>query len=293
MTLPNFDYTVANSLEEASNTISQQGGRAVLMAGGTDVILLLKEDALKDVDTVVDIKNIPDMDQLDFVEGEGLHVGALTKLFTIQTSKLVSDNMPAVADAAHYVASAQIRRKGTLVGNICNASPSADTAPILLAMNAKVKTHSTAGGREIPIDEFFTGVKKTCIEKEKGEIVTEVLIPELKSGEGSAYFKHSVRKAMDLAIIGVAAWIKMDGKKVGDCRIAMGGVGITPLRAYQAEELLKGKEITDELLEEAGAAASKECSPISDVRASAEYRQDMVRVYTKRAVKKALETMKA
>ena len=119
MTLPNFDYTVANSLEEASNAISQQGGRAVLMAGGTDVILLLKEDALKDVDTVVDIKNIPDMDQLDFVEGEGLHVGALTKLFTIQTSKLVSDNMPAVADAAHYVASAQIRRKGTLVGNIC------------------------------------------------------------------------------------------------------------------------------------------------------------------------------
>jgi CO/xanthine dehydrogenase FAD-binding subunit len=233
------------------------------------------------------------MDQLQFVEGEGLTIGALTKLFTLQSSPVVKEHIPAIADAAHYVASAQIRRKGTMAGNICNASPSADTAPILVSMGAKVQTYSQDGGREIPMDEFFKGVKRTNLDKEKGEIVTKILVPELKSGEGSAYFKHSVRKAMDLAIIGVAAWVKMDGKKVADCRITLGGVGITPLRAKDAEAVLIGNELSDDLLEKAGEAAAASCHPISDVRASAEYRTDMVRVYTKRAVKKAVATLKA
>ena len=206
-----------------------------------------------------------------------MKIGALTRLFDIQTSKLVKEKMPAVSDAAHYVASAQIRRKGTMVGNICNASPSADTAPILLAMNAKVKVQNGSETREIALEDFFKGVKKTALVP--GDIVTEIEIPELKKNEGSAYFKHSVRKAMDLAIVGVGCWI------------TMGGVGITPLRAKNAEQILIGKEITDEILEEAGVAASKECHPISDVRASAEYRVDMIRVYTKRAVKKAIATL--
>lgn len=293
MALPNFDYVIVKSLEEASNLVKEKGAKCVLMVGGTDVILLLKENVLKDVDTVIDIKDIPELNQLDYEEGKGVTVGALTKLFAIQNSEMIKAQMPAVADAAHYVASSQVRRKGTMAGNICNASPSADTAPILVAMNATVKTYNAEGGREIPIDEFFVGVKKTALDKANGEIVTQILIPELKSGEGSAYFKHSVRKAMDLAIVGVAAWVKMDGNKVADCRIAMGGVGITPLRAPKAEAMLIGSELTDELLEQAAVQASEECSPISDVRASAEYRKDMVRVYTKRAVKKAIETMKA
>ncbi|MCQ4637044.1 xanthine dehydrogenase family protein subunit M [Anaerovorax odorimutans] len=291
MALPNFDYIAAKSLREASELVCNHGERCVLMAGGTDVILLIKDSVLKDVDTVIDLKDIPELDRLEFVEGEGLKVGALTKLFTIQTSQAVEEKMPAVADAAHYVASAQIRRKGTMAGNICNASPSADTAPILLAMNAVVKTYSKNGGRTIPIDDFFTGVKKTCLKKEEGEIVTEIDIPELKAGEGSAYFKHAVRKAMDLAIIGSGAWVKMDGNKIAGCRIAMGGVGVTPLRAKKAEQFLIGGEATEERFAEAGVIASGECSPISDVRASAEYRSDMIRVFTKRALKKAVETL--
>lgn len=287
MTLPKFDYVVANSLEEASQLAAEKAGHAMVMAGGTDVIVMLQSRGIPQIDTVIDLKPIQGMDQIAFEEGDGLHVGALAKLFALQSSPVVQEHIPAVADAAHYVASAQIRRKGTMAGNICNASPSADTAPILVAMNATVKTTQ----RDIPIDEFFKGVKRTCLAP--GEIVTEIVIPELKSGEGSAYFKHSVRKAMDLAIIGVAAWVKMDGKKVADCRIAMGGVGITPLRAKEAEALLTGQVISDELLEKVGTAAAESCHPISDVRASAEYRTDMVRVYTKRAIKKAIETMKA
>ena len=197
-----------------------------------------------------------------------------------------------MAYAAHYVASPQVRRKGTMAGNICNASPSADTASILLAMNAVIKTHSVKGDREIPMSEFFQGFKKTAIDKEAGEIVTEIDIPELKKGEGSAYFKHAIRKAMDLAIIGVAAWVRMDGNKIEDVRLAVGGAAITPIRLPEAEAILKGNELSDELLEKAGVKASQEISPISDVRASAEYRTDMVRVYTKRAVNKAVETMR-
>lgn len=291
MALPKFDYIAVSCLKDAAKLAEEKGDKALIMAGGTDVILLIKGNAFKDLDTVIDIKKIPNLDQLEFIQGKGMKIGALTKLFDIQSSEIVKENMPAVADAAHYVASAQIRRKGTMVGNICNASPSADTASILMAMNATVNVFSGGGERQIPIDEFFVGVKKTALKK--GEIVTSLEIPELKKGEGSAYFKHSVRKAMDLAIIGVAAWIKTDGKKITDCRIAMGGVGITPLRAFQAEKLLIGSEISDELVEKAAQSAEDECNPISDVRASAEYRKDMIRVYTKRAVKKAIETMKA
>ncbi|MBQ9059783.1 MAG: xanthine dehydrogenase family protein subunit M [Firmicutes bacterium] len=289
MALPAFDYVKVNSLEEASKLAAEKGDKAVLMAGGTDVILLIHGKAIP-ADTVIDIKGIPGLEEIKYVEGEGMYIGALCKLYDIQNSEIVKEKMPALADAARYVASPQIRRKGTMVGNICNASPSADTASILVAMNAVVKVYSAAGEKDIPIDDFFKGVKKTALQP--GDVVTGIFVPDLKSGEGSAYFKHSVRKAMDLAIIGVGAKISMDGSKIADARVCMGGVGITPLRAKNAEQILIGKEITDELLEEAGVAASQECSPISDVRASAEYRTDMIRVYTKRAVKKAVETLR-
>lgn len=288
MSLPAFDYVKSGSLKEASELAKEKGNKAVILAGGTDVILLLKDRVIS-ADTVIDLKGIDGLEGIEYVEGCGLKIKALTKLFDIQNSELVKEKVPALADAAHYVASAQIRRKGTLVGNICNASPSADTAPTLLAMRSVIKVVNGDEEREISIDDFFKGVKKTVLEP--GDIVKEVIVPELKKNEGCAYFKHAVRKAMDLAIIGVGAWVKMDGSKVADCRITMGGVGITPLRAYEAEKILIGNEITDELLEKAGVAASKECKPISDVRASAEYRTDMIRVYTKRAVKKAVATL--
>ena len=143
------------------------------------------------------------------------------------------------------------------------------------------------------MDDFWPGFKKIAADKSKGELVTEIFIPELKSGEGSAYFKHSVRKAMDLAIVGVAAWVKMDGKKVADCRIAVAGGDITIVRAKKAEQMLIGNELTEELLEKAAVQAADEMNPRSSLRASAEYRHDMIRVYTKRAVNKAIETMKA
>jgi len=292
MTLPRFEYIAAQSIEEAGNLAVELGKNCRIMAGGTDIIAAMK-DRIELPEYILDIKRIPGMDQIEFVPGEGLKIGALTTLRQIERSPLIKEKFAAVADAAHYVASTQIRAKGTMAGNICNASPSADTAPILLVLNATVKTFRVGpdSGRVISIDDFFKGVKKTTLAH--GEIVTEINIPAIQSGEGAAYFKHAVRKAMDLAIIGVAAWVKMDGKKCSDCRIALGGVAITPLRATQAEKLLKGKEISDDLLDKVAVAASEGCKPISDVRASAEYRKDMIRVFTKRSIKKALENLNA
>jgi carbon-monoxide dehydrogenase medium subunit len=262
------------------------------MSGGTDVIAAMK-DRLDKPEYILDLTRIGDLDNITYTPGEGLKIGALAKLHTIETSPVVQKEYPAIAAAAHYVASKQIRCKGTMAGNICNASPSADTAPILLALDAQVKAWSAKEKKSkvIPVNRFFKGVKKTALEA--GEIVTEIDVPPLAKGEGAAYFKHAVRKAMDLAIIGVAAWVKLEGKKCVACRIALGGVATTPVRALEAEKLLAGGEITPEALEKAAVAASEGCSPISDVRASAEYRKDMVRVFTKRAVNKALESLKS
>lgn len=287
MVLPKFEYLTAHTVEEASNLQVELGAGAKLMAGGTDIIPPMRDKVLK-CDYIIDIKKIPDLDYITYDETEGLKIGALTKLYDIQTSKLVQEKNPAVAQAAKYVASTQIRHKGTMVGNICNASPSCDTAPILISMNAQVVVHGHDHvERRIPAGEFFKGVKRTVLEL--GDVVTGLVIPPLKEGEHAAYLKHSVRRAMDLAIVGVAAWVKMDGNVCADARITLGAVAATPVRAPSAEKVIIGRELTDEVLAQAGLAAMEDCKPISDVRASAEYRHDMVRVFTKRAVKKALE----
>ena len=287
MVLPKFEYLKPRSLEEATNLLVELGAGAKIMAGGTDIIPPMRDKVIAP-EYLIDIKDVPGLDYLEYDEREGLKIGALTKLRTLEFSKLVWEVNPSIAQAAKYVASTQIRAKGTMVGNICNASPSCDTAPILIAQDATVLVHNPDGHtREVKAVDFFKGVKKTVLEH--GEIVTGIVVPPLKEGEHAAYIKHSVRKAMDLAIIGVAAWVKMDGDTCVDARIALGAVATTPIRAPEAEEILKGKVLTDEVLHEASLAAMRTARPISDVRASAEYRKDMIRVFTKRTIKKALE----
>ena len=293
MALPEFDYVAAKSLEEASQLMVSMGSECVVMSGGTDVILQIPKNVERGMKPVIDLKTIPGLTRLEYVDGEGLYVGANTKLFDIQSSPVVLEKMPAVAQAAHYVGSNQVRRKGTMVGSICNASPTGDCGSILLAMKAQVKIVGPEGERTVGMDDFWTGFKRIAPDKLKGELVTEIFIPELKSGEGSAYFKHSVRKAMDLAIVGVAAWVRLEGKTVADCRIAVAGGDVTIVRAKAAEQMIIGRELTDELVEAVAVQAADEMHPRSSLRASAEYRHDMIRVYTKRAINKAVETMKA
>lgn len=287
MILPEFTYLVPETLEEASKLAKEYDGKCKVMAGGTDIIVAMKEHVIAP-EYIIDIKEIPGLDYLDYSPEEGLKIGALTSLRTIEKSLLVQEKFRAVADAAHYVASTQVRSKGTMVGNLVNASPSADTVPILLAAGAVLTVYNGGKTREIAMNEFYTGFKKTALVP--GDIVTKIRIPALKEGQKAAYLKHAVRKAMDLAIVGVAAVVTMEGEICTDAKIALGAVAVNAIRAPKAEEILKGQILTEEVLEQAAIAAMESCSPISDVRASAEYRKDMVRVFTKRAVKKAIES---
>lgn len=288
MVLPQFEYLAPKTIGEACNLLLELGSGAKAMAGATDLIPPMKDKVISP-EYLVDLKNIPGMDYLEYDEKEGLKIGALTKLRDIEKSDVVKKHNPAVAHAAKGVASTQIRAKGTMAGNICNASPSCDTAPTLLAQGAKILVQGPNKDRVIKIEDFFLGVKKTSLEP--GEIVTGIVIPPLAENESAAYIKHAVRKAMDLAIIGVAVKIKVEDGICTDAKIALGAVATTPIRAPKAEEALIGKKLTDEVIVKASEEAMNSCNPISDIRASKEYRKDMVRVFTKRAIKQAMETL--
>ena len=290
MVLPSFDYLIAKDLDEASGKLAELGPTAKVMAGATDLIIPMKDHAVRpEPEYLVDIKKIEGLDYLEYDEKEGLKVGALTTLRTLEHSELVKEKYPAVATAAKRIASTQIRAKGTMVGNICNASPSCDSGPIVLASDAKILVHGKDGERTIQAADFFKGVKRTALEP--GDIVTGIVFPPLAENQKAVYMKHAVRKAMDLAIVGVAVIITVENDVCTDAKIALGAVAATPIRAPKAEEALIGKKLTDEVIENAATIAMESCSPISDIRASKEYRSAMVRVFTKRAIKKALEDM--
>lgn len=290
MVLPSFDYLIAENLDEASSKLAELGSTAKVMAGATDLIIPMKDHAVRpEPEYLVDIKKIPGLNYLEYDEKEGLKVGALTTLRTLENSELVREKYPAVAAAAKSIASTQIRAKGTMAGNICNASPSCDSGPIVLASDAKILVHGTTGERSIQAADFFKGVKRTALEP--GDIVTGIVFPPLARNQKAVYMKHAVRKAMDLAIVGVAVIITVENDICTDAKIALGAVAATPIRAPKAEEALVGRKLTDEVIENAAKIAMESCSPISDIRASKEYRSAMVRVFTKRAIKKALEDM--
>lgn len=290
MVLSHFDYIVAGSLEEASNLLAELGPTARVMAGGTDLIIPMKDHAVKpEPEYLIDIKKLENLDTLSYDPQEGLKIGALTTLRNIEHSEIVKEHYPAVAAAAKSIASTQIRAKGTIVGNICNASPSCDSGPIVLAADARILYHGLEGDREMRAGEFFKGVKKTALEP--GDIVTGIVFPPLQENQRAVYIKHAVRKAMDLAIVGVAVIITVEHDCCTEARIAVGAAATTPIRATRAEEFLTGKLLSAEVIEEAAQLARDACSPISDIRASKEYRREMVRVFTKRALKKALEEL--
>ena len=282
MILPEFKYLAPGSAEEAIGLLVQYGEKAKLMAGGTDLINYMKDGVLAP-EVIIGLKEIKGMDQIVYDEEKGLTIGALTKLIDIERSDVVKENYPALAEAVHLIASTQIRNKGTLTGNVCNASPSADSVPALFVYGASLTVKGPEGERVIPIGDFYQGFKKLALKP--GEMVISITLPPVKENEKAAYLAHTVRKAMDLAIVGVAAKITLDENGVcTDAKIALGAVAISCVRAPQAESVLIGRKITPEIAEIAGREAMKDCKPISDVRASAEYRHDMVRVFTRRAV---------
>jgi carbon-monoxide dehydrogenase medium subunit len=217
-----------------------------------------------------------------------LTIGAAVPFRVLETSREVRRHYPGLAEAASEVGSWQIRNLGTPGGNLCTASPSAEIAPILYALDAHVRIAGPGGTRRLPVQQFITGVRRTALEE--GELLVDIRVPHPGQRAGSHYIKLKEREKMDIAFVGVAAAVDLDGSDgvIREARIALGAVAPTPIRASRAEQALRGERLTDQTLDEAGRLAAEAARPITDVRASAEYRKEMVNVLTKRAIRQAL-----
>ena len=281
MSLSRFDYYAPHTIEEACRLAEEKGEGAMFLAGGTDLIVKIKRKLIN-VKTVVDIKKIRGLAEISYDESNGLTIGSTATLTAIENNPVIKEKYPAVADAAHATANVQVRNMASLAGNLCNAAPSAENAPVLMAMNAVVTLVSSKGQRKVPLDEFFKGPGETVIEK--GEILTTINVPVPPAGSGTSYQHISARGKVDISAVGVGAMLIMNGDVCDDARIFLGAVAPTPIMAVNAQNKLKGNIITEELLQTAGLEASRECSPIADMRATAEYRRLMVAVLTGRAI---------
>lgn len=282
--LPKMDYIRPGSIDEVLGFFSKgENGRYKVYAGGTDVIPKIKKRIMNSPEVLVDLKGIRGLDYVNYDEKDGLRIGALTTLRSVAESGVVKEIYPMLAQATGSIASIQIRNRATVAGNICNAVPSADSAPALLALEAEVKCISVKGERIIGIDEFFKGPGMTALEPD--EIVKEIHIPVLHKNMRGVYIKLSPRSRMDLAVVGVAVLGSIEDGIFKDVRIGLGAVGPTPIRALNAEGLLAGAGADDKTINDAAMLAASEAKPIDDHRASAEYRRMMVEVLVRRGLK--------
>lgn len=274
--MKNFDYFKPKSLKEVSDLQLKFRENIHIINGGTDLTIRIR-DGLIEPDIVVDIKGIQELKDINFDEKEGLFIGACVTLGDLAKDPIVNEKYEILADAANTVGSVQVRNRATMAGNICNASPLADTATPLLALDAKVVIYSPDGEKEVSIHDFFVWVRKTCLKQ--GEIVKGIRIPPYDDIIGE-FHKISRRNEVDLSTV-CASIVKIDE----NIRMAFGAVAPTPIRTRNAEVFLKDKELTDEFIVESAKIASEDVSPIDDIRASKEYRSEMVEVLTHRGLK--------
>ena len=285
--MKNFEYSEPASLDEAVALLRGGPAPASLIAGGTDLMVQMKEHVRQPAH-VINIKKIPGMDDFAFDPQGGLLLGALVTTRQVETSPVTLRHYASLARAATDFASIQVRHRATVVGNVCRASPSADTLPPLIADGAVLRIHGPAGQRRCAVEDFCTAPGRTVLAPD--EIVTHIEIPAPPPRTGKVYIKHGRRAQMELATVGVAVRVSLDGHgAVEDLAIVLAAVAPTPLRAAKAEAVLRGRRPTAERLAEAALAASGEARPIGDVRGSAAYRREMVRVLTRRALEQALQ----
>lgn len=283
--LPKFDYVKPKTEEELLNIISD-GKKTYVFSGGTDLIPKLKKRLLPPPEILVDLKGIAELNYVRFSDNT-LKIGPTATIYSVYTSPSVLRHFPILAQAAKSIAAFQIQNRGTIAGNICNAVPSADSAPALLVLGANLRLKSKEGERSVNIEDFFLGPNKTVLKED--EILREIEIPLPQSESLGLYTKLSVRGRMDLAIVGVATLILKKDGKIEDIRIGLGAVAPTPIRAKKAEEVLKDGKITESKIDEAAKMAASEASPIDDHRASKLYRTLMIETLVKRSLKKLLE----
>ncbi len=288
MLLPKFKYLRPETLEEACSMLSQFNGKARVIAGGTDLMVNMKQKTDSPA-YLVDISYFPGLNTIEYNEEDALKIGALCTHSDIESSSVIQGKFNILAQACRSIGSVQIRNLGTIGGNLCNASPSADSVPALLGLDAKVRIFGSAGENAVELAKFFTGPGETILKP--NEILNGIDISTISPHSSAVYLKLSPRRAMDLAVVGVAIvlWLSADGSICTDIRIALGAVAPIPIRAFKAEEIIRGQKLNNTLIDETARVAAEETKPITDLRGSVEYRKEMVKVLTRRGIRQVIE----
>ncbi len=288
--ITDFEYFAPKTLEEALTLLDKYQDEGKVIAGGQSLLILMRQ-RLVTPQYLIDIKGISELSYIKSDTKKGLKIGALTTHRAIEKSPVLRDKLSVLAEMETRLASIQTRNWGTIGGNLCHADPAGDPTPVLMTLNATLSMASLKGERTMAVEDFSLDYFETALEP--GELLTEIQVPVVPPHTGTAYTKFNVIES-DLATVGVAVSITL-GAGDGICqnvRIALGAAAPTPMRAKQAEAVLRGKKITDVLLKEAGEIASTEAEPISDIYASEEYRRELVKVLVKRVGKEALARAK-
>ena len=279
-----FELALPRSIDEALRVLSERGSEAKLLAGGTDLLPQLKNGLLKPA-CVVDLSGVERVRTLTS-DASGLRVGAAVSARTLERDATTQKTYTSLAESGALVGSVQVRNLATLGGNLCNAAPSADMAPPLLALDAEVVIVGPKGERRVPVTDFFTGVRRTVLAPD--EILLEIVVPAPGARSGGHYLRHTPRRELDIAVVGVASQLTLSNGVCSKARIALAAVAPVPLRARAAEQALEGKPVTLEAIERAAELALGAAKPISDQRGSADYRRHLVRVLTRRTLRTAL-----
>ena len=281
-----FEYRTPKSLKEVQANLKEFGSDAKLIAGGTALVIMMRQRLVRPT-CVVSLRSVRGLDGIEVKDG-GLSIGGLATHRAVEGSALVRRRLPVLAETYHHVATLRVRNMATVGGGLAHADPNQDPPPTLIALGASIKAASASGSRVIPLDGFFTDYYETVLNPD--EIITELFVPKMAPNSGAAYIKFLPRTADDYATVSAAVVLTLDktNKTIADVRIALGSVGVTPIRATAAEALLRGQPLTAEAFAEAGEKAKEAVDPVSDFRGSAGYKKDMAGVFVRRALEKAL-----
>lgn len=277
------NYITATTIEETLNALAENGEHARIVAGATDLILELERGVRKGIDTLIDVTRIPHLDQINLDEDDTIHLGPLVTHNHCVASNLVRERAYPLARAAWEVGAPQIRNRGTIAGNLITASPANDTITPLMALGASVTLRSVKGTRTVALKDFYTGVRKTVMQPD--EMLVDISFPAMNSSARGTFIKLALRRAQAISIIDVALILDFEADTVRSASITLGAVAPTIIHALNGESYLPGKKLTDEVIAEAARLTMNDCKPIDDIRGSAAYRSEMVRVCTMRGLK--------
>jgi len=285
-----FEYHAPTSLDQVFDLLDKYGDDSRVMAGGTALVIQMKQ-RLSQPGHVIGMRRVGSLNAIESTP-EGLRIGALCTQRQIENSELVGKELPLVADTFRKVATPRIRNMATIGGGLVNGDPNQDPPPSLIALGASAVMTSKSGDRVVLLEEFFIDYYETDVQP--GEILTSVMVPHAPAGSGSVYLKFLPRTADDYGTVNVAAVVskEQDGT-CKDVRIVLGAAGVTPIRAKDAEDALRGKPLTDENIRAAAVLVKDAVDPLEDFRGSADYKTDMAEVFARRAVEQAMAAIPA